>query len=151
MAAIDYYGIASQIQEIIRNDEAVMDLADPMNIVINEEIPRSAESMPWCGIYYLSWEDAGSPLAAGTRQRERIAYEIYTYCFSMRGAEEAARLNQDFVGKIKRAISANVTINQTCERFRFVGGDFESGRTDIGFIMGASLRLAVDAMATTLI
>src|SRR5512139_2447885 len=125
---VDYYEIAEQIQYILRNNPEVMELADPMCIVINEEIPRSAESMPWCGIYYLTWEDAGSPLAAGTRQRERITYEIYTYCFAMEGPREAARLNQDFVGKIKQAISAHVTLNEHCERFRFLGGDFESGR-----------------------
>jgi hypothetical protein len=144
---ISYLGIANQIKRVLENDETIASLARA--ITIAEGHIQSAELMPWIGIYPITRRPSGQVLAAGTRWRFEITFEIWAYALSMVGPEAALNSAEELLGLIEVALLKDPTLGGTVQMFRLDGGDFDNARVDESFVMGGSVRLVALAMATT--
>lgn len=148
MARISYLAIARKIKETLENDPDIA--AAARTITVAEDNIAAAELMPWVCIYPISRRPTtGQSLAANTRWRFEIMYEIWAYGFSMLGPEDALQQCEDLLGMIEVALLRDPTLGGLAQMQRLDGGDFDNAKTEGSFVMGGSVRLAVQAVTTT--
>jgi hypothetical protein len=148
MARISYLGIAAQIKRILESDQEIAEKV--RTITIAEGHIQAAELLPWIGIYPLTRRpSANQVLAAHTRWRFEVSYEIWVYSLSMVGPEAALEITEELLGLVEVALLREPTLGGTVQMIRLDGGDFDNAKVDESFVMGGSVRLNVLAMATT--
>lgn len=148
MPRISYYGIAAKIMDVLRNDPDVAETAK--QITLMEDQPRAAEMMPWIGIYPINRASPpNQPIAAGSRHRFNVNYEIWVYAFSINGVEDAFLHAEDLLGMVEVALMKHPTLDGMVDFISLTGGDFDNARTDAAFVMGGSVQLTVSKLAST--
>jgi len=145
VARINYFVIEQAIETALR---AASDLSGA-TITLEEDVELAVEQVPWIGIYLASRQDAGGPIAAGKQQRFRVRFEVWCFEHDTESLTAASRKRDDLMGKVEIALLNDPTLGSTVALARITGGEFESGRTEAGFLMGGSILLDVEQTATT--
>lgn len=147
MARIDYAAIQTQIKTVLNADATLAGVT----VEIERDGLTSPEQCPWVGIYLERRQIFRRPIAAGTRMDYKIYFLLWCYEFSMETIEAAASLRDDLIGKVEIALMKNTSLNGLVTTLALTddAGEFESARTEAGFISGGSIRLEAVAKATT--
>lgn len=148
MARIDYYGVISEIRDILKADETLS------GVQVTVEGNPPLDSGPWIAIYLTRREaPEGQPLAVGTRTRMRLRVSIWCWQFSLESSEEASRLRDDLISKVEIALMGNRTINDKVAYLFLEGGQFMNDQlqndTLNGWVSGGEIALTMEAVAIT--
>ena len=151
MARIDYAAITEAIAAVITSDpnvrkaRATVDIAKPAPIGIG--------MMPFIGVYEKTWtaQGVGQALAGGTRNRQRIRWDIWVVVFSAAGYRDAAGQRDDLLGHVQVALMANRNLNGTLSdhSLDFVSGELRSGPFETGLLAEGSIGITAEETATT--
>jgi len=147
VARIDYGAITQAIRDVIAGDPDVRKL--DATVEIGAPV---AVGFPFVGVYEGRRSlTAGQPLAAGTRTRYRVDWDVWVANFSGESFADAASGRNELLGYVEVALMANRGLLGSVgnNSLMLQGGVLEGGRAEGGFIAQASLGLTVEVEATT--
>lgn len=147
MARIDYAAIQSEIKTVLGADSTLAGVT----IELERDGLSSPEQCPWVGIYLERRQIFRRPIAAGTRVDYKVSFLLWCYEYSIETIATAAQLRDDLLGKVEIALMKNTTLNGKVTTLALAddAGEFESARTNAGFLSGGSIRIEVVVKATT--
>ncbi len=146
MARVDYYGIQQAIKAVLDADDRLHGVT-----VIIEEDEFQVEQTPWIGVYLLDRDKDGESIAAGRRQNFNVRYELWCVAHHPESVRQAAEARDDLIGNAEVALMANRTLRGALNAgvaLEIESGEFESARSQAGFVMAGSIVLRVIATAT---
>lgn len=145
MAAVDYFGIAERIVEILKLDDRLQtvpitaEAALPMTtldqgLIVVEATRRRAMD--------------GQPIAAGRRLRLEVDYAIWCYGFALDQQQGAPyRVRDDLIGRVELVLMANRQLRDGVNVLYLNGGEFDTVQIQRGFLIGGSVLTTVEALA----
>lgn len=147
MARIDYADIQSEIKTVLTGDATLAGVT----VEIERDMLTSPEQCPYVAIFLERRQIFRRPIAAGTRMDYKIYFVLWCYEYQMESIEAASERRDDLIGKVEVALMKNTTLNGKVTTLTLTddAGEFESAKTDAGFLSGGSIRLEAVAKATT--
>lgn len=146
MAKADYHGIAQAIAEILQADERLYGVP----VLVESRVPMTDLQAGFIGVMLRNRRAAdGQPIAAGTRMRLEVMYEIWCYGYALNDQTIGAYQTRDeLIALVEVILMANRQLRGTANVLWLNGGDFESAQTEGGFLVGGSVNLTVEVLAT---
>lgn len=147
MARVDYYAIQEAIKTVLDADANLSGVT-----VVLEEDEFLIEQTPWIGIYLLDRNKDGESIAAGTRQHFDVRYELWCVEHHPETVRQAAEARDDLIGNAEVALMGNRNLSGTLAAgvaLEIESGEFETARSQAGFVMAGSIIVRVIATATT--
>lgn len=137
MAVVDYHGIKVKLAEILKADPRT----SHCHPRIEANLMRSYALTPWVAIWTVGRvaQDADQRMAAGEDTFFRVSHKLLVVHHSLDGMEAAAKLRDEFMGKLEHVLMANRTIGGTVETLMLKGGEMGSGPGAKGFMADATL------------
>lgn len=144
MARVDYYAIEQGIEEVLKDDPNLVDVA----ILI--EPAALVERGNTVAIYpdRRSAPADDQVISAGRRTRLMLRFSIWCYSDGLE-RESVLKARDDFVGRVELALMDDPTLRGTVEESWLDGGEFDTPQElDSGFALGAEVGLVcrVDAV-----
>ena len=149
MARINYTAILKAIRRVIAEDADVRRV-DP-RVEVNAPIPSDLDK-PFVAVYEGRREPtAGQDLAAGTRTRYAVYWEVQVHCFSGESQEDAGEQRDELLGLVEIALMRRRNLGGALEDSSLMlrGGPLGGGAAQIGFISSGSLTVTAEAVAST--
>lgn len=146
MAAVDYHGIAQAIAEVLRSDSRLYGVP----VLVESRVPMTDLQAGFIGVMLRSRRATdGQPIAAGTRMRLEVAYEVWCYGYSLNDQAAGSYERRDeLIGLVELILMANRDLRGSVNVLWLNGGEFESSQTDQGFLVGGSISVTVEVLAT---
>lgn len=149
MARINYTTLTKAIKDVLEKDPNVRSLGTTVEI---NRTALSVEYIPHVAIFERRRTPTpGQPLAAGTRTRYGIQWEIVATGYSADGFEDASEQRDELMGYVEVALMGNRNLGGALEDSSLMlgGGEFRGGPGEAGFISQITLTVTVEATATT--
>lgn len=149
MAKIDYVAITRAMRDQLAADADVIRL--DARIGIHEPVPTDLTRNPFVGIYESRRTSPPlQDLAAGTRTRYEIQWEIQVHCFSSDsdGAyEDAASRRDELLGAVEVALMRDRTLGGVLadNSLMLRGGELGGVAQSVGFISSGQLLVTAEA------
>lgn len=149
MAAIDYYGIETQLQSIL---QAASSLSGVM-VTVEEGFEFGLADVGKSVGIYLDQRNPtqDQPLAAGQQTRFLVQLKLWCVAFSAESIAKACELRDSLIGAVELVLMQNRTIGGKVSTSWLAGGEFFSARNpNSGQLMaGGEIVLICDATAKT--
>ena len=149
MARINYTAISRAIRDAIANDPDVRQL-EPQ-VEVHAPVPVDATGR-FVGVYE-GRRDASAlqDLAAGTRTRYVVQWEVQVHCFSAESYEDAAVQRDELLGLVEVALMRNRNLGGALADSSLMlrGGDLGGGPNQMGYISSGQILLTAEAVITT--
>jgi hypothetical protein len=145
MAAIDYFGIAEEMAEIIHaNKPDIM-------VVVEEELIIGPDNHPIIAVYVDSREvPANQPIASGRKMRIIVHFAVWVWSYGL-NVKEAIRERDDLIGDVELILMQNRTINDLVDMLWIDGGKLPTAMLpdSSGFTSGGEIIVRAEVMAET--
>lgn len=150
MARISYTATLKAIKQVIEEDPDVRRL-EP-RVEANAPIPVDLDK-PFIAVYEGRRDPSGGQdLAAGTRTRYVVTYEVQVHCFSAESQADAGEQRDEVLGTVEIALMRKRSLGGALDDSSLMlrGGPLGGGAgPQGGFISSGGLSISVEAVAST--
>jgi hypothetical protein len=151
MARIDYTALVKAIKDVMANDSSVVEFGD-VTINIGAVPVLTAGMLPHIGVYEGSRSPTtGQSIAAGTRTRYTLRWEVWVTTFSSHSFEDAASRRDELLGHVEVALMKNRDLGGALSNSSLMlhGGQLFSGPGNGGWIAEGNVVLTGELEITT--
>lgn len=146
MPRIDYFGIETEIQEILKAD------SDLSGVTVEvEDGPETLERCPFVEIRLLRTDAPAEiqRIAAGQQTTFEIQFSVLCWEYSLESIRDARKKRNDLLGKVQVVLMNNRTLNEKVTNLRLEGGEMWRSDGEAGFGSTAEITVICEATAST--
>lgn len=150
MARIKYGELAEAIRTVIEQDREVQKAQ--ATVICAQPPVMGSSAMPYICVFERARTSAwGQTLAAGTRRRYQLNWEVWITTVSGNGFADAVSQRDDLLGYVEIALMKNRTLGGKLADASLMihGGDLRSGPGGVGFVAEGSITVSAEAEAST--